>query len=157
MVVTFFFLEHMLFSVLLWLVSKAYVLWKWHARAKVCHVEFLRSQPLGTNDSLIIRIVKNASKLTLILSLLQCWKATDTKTGWWLGKSQDFVVTSSVWRKQSTLKENQHCCYSCDYNTRFNQWECGVLYITTTMCMLPRVRRKFPHTFETSAVRSRHF
>ena len=114
---------------------------------KVCHVEFLRSQPLGTNESLIIGIVKNTSKLTHILSLLQCWKTTDTKTGWWLGKSQDFVVTSSVWRKQSTLKkEYQHSCYSCDYNTSFNPWECGVSYIRTTMFMLTRVSTKIsPH------------
>jgi len=51
-----------------------------HGR-KVCHVGFLKSQPLGIIDSLIIGNVKNASKLTYILPLLQCWKTTDTKTG----------------------------------------------------------------------------
>jgi len=93
-----------------------------------------------------------------ILSVLQCWKATDIKTGWWQGKSQDFFVTSSAWRQKPTLeKENQYCCYCCDYNIRFNHLECSVSYIATMMCMLTKAPRKVLNTFEKSAVGSRHY
>ena len=84
---------------------------------KVWHAEFLRHQPLGTNDSLLIGNVKKFPKLTYTLSVLQCWTATDIKTGWWQGKSQDFFVTSTARRQKPTREENQHCCYCCYYNT----------------------------------------
>jgi len=85
---------------------------------KLRHVEFLRHQPHGTNDSLLLGNIKNVTKLPYILSVLQSWKTTDIKTGWWQGKWRDFFVSSSAWRERSTWEEeNQHCCYSCGYKT----------------------------------------
>jgi len=87
-----------------------------HGR-KLWHVEFLRDQPLGTNNSLLLGNVQNVSKLPYILSVLQHWKTRDIKTGWWQGKSRDLFVNSSAWRQKPTREENQHCCYCCDYDT----------------------------------------
>ena len=52
------------------------------------------------------------------MSVLQGWMTTGIKTGWWQGKSRDLYVTSSAWKQKPTReKENQHCCYCCDYKT----------------------------------------
>jgi hypothetical protein len=123
----------------------------------VRHLEILKPEPLGTNDSLLIAIVKNASKWTYVLCVLQCWKGTAFNTGYWQRKPQVFVDTSSAWRLQSIAeKENQRHCYCCDYNKKLNNLWCSVLYTITMTFMTTKVPRKVPHTFQTSTARSEH-